>query len=33
MQLGWKFFLPLALAFIIFYVGFAFSFDSYRSLL
>lgn len=30
MQLGWKFFLPLAIALIIFYVGIAFSFDFYR---
>jgi len=30
MQLGWKFFLPLSLALIIFYVGFEFSFDFFR---
>lgn len=30
MQLGWKFFLPISIAFIIFYVGMAFSFDLYR---
>ncbi len=30
MQLGWKFFLPLSIALIVFYVGVAFSFDFYR---
>lgn len=30
MQLGWKFFLPISIAFIIFYIGLAFSFDLYR---
>jgi NADH-quinone oxidoreductase subunit H len=30
MQLGWKFFLPLSLALIVFYVGFEFSSDFFR---
>ncbi len=30
MQLGWKFFLPISISFIIFYCGFLFSFDLYR---
>lgn len=30
MQLGWKFFLPLSIALIVFYIGVAFSFDYYR---
>lgn len=30
MQLGWKFFLPLSIALIVFYLGTAFSFDLYR---
>jgi NADH-quinone oxidoreductase subunit H len=30
MQLGWKFFLPLSIALIIFYIGIAFSFNLYR---
>lgn len=30
MQLGWKFFLPLSIAFIVFYIGVAFSFNLYR---
>ena len=30
MQLGWKFFLPLSIALIVFYIGVAFSFDFYR---
>ncbi|MGZ6416748.1 MAG: complex I subunit 1/NuoH family protein, partial [Bacteroidia bacterium] len=33
MQLGWKFFLPISIAFIIFYIGIAFSFDLYRIIL
>lgn len=33
MQLGWKFFLPISIAFIIFYTGIAFSFDLYRVIL
>jgi len=33
MQLGWKFFLPISIAFIIFYVGVSFSFDLYRVIL
>jgi NADH-quinone oxidoreductase subunit H len=33
MQLGWKFFLPLSIALIVFYVGIAFSFDLYRIIL
>ncbi len=31
MQLGWKFFLPLSIAFIVFYIGVSFSFDLYRT--
>jgi NADH-quinone oxidoreductase subunit H len=30
MQLGWKFFLPLSIALIVFYIGVAFSLDYYR---
>lgn len=30
MQLGWKFFLPISIAFIIFYIGISFAFDLYR---
>lgn len=30
MQLGWKFFLPISIAFIIFYIGLSFSFDLHR---
>lgn len=30
MQLGWKFFLPLSLALIVFYVGFSFTFNFFR---
>ena len=30
MQLGWKFFLPLSIGFILFYIGFSFSFDLFR---
>jgi NADH-quinone oxidoreductase subunit H len=33
MQLGWKFFLPISIAFIVFYIGLAFSFDLYRVIL
>lgn len=33
MQLGWKFFLPLAIALIIFYVGIAISFNLYKYVL
>jgi NADH-quinone oxidoreductase subunit H len=33
MQLGWKFFLPISIAFIVFYIGVAFSFDLYRAIL
>lgn len=31
MQLGWKFFLPISISFIVFYVGLSFSFDLYRT--
>jgi NADH-quinone oxidoreductase subunit H len=31
MQLGWKFFLPLAIGLIVFYTGVAFSFELYRT--
>lgn len=30
MQLGWKFFLPISIAFLIFYISISFSFDLYR---
>jgi NADH-quinone oxidoreductase subunit H len=30
MQLGWKFFLPLSIGFILFYIGLSFSFDLFR---
>lgn len=33
MQLGWKFFLPISIGFIIFYLGIAFAFDLYRVIL
>jgi NADH-quinone oxidoreductase subunit H len=31
MQLGWKFFLPISISFIVFYTGLSFSFDLYRT--
>jgi len=33
MQLGWKFFLPISISFIVFYIGLSFSFDLYRTVL
>lgn len=33
MQLGWKFFLPISIALIVFYIGISFSFDLFRDLL